>query len=265
MRGFPIVSLASLVGTSYLNCNILLPQFEVDQYYQGDEERAIQIYKERYPTAASNNYIKSYTVNPNNLELSEGAQSTVNYSYGFLFNVAADFYGIFNKVNNISLYRVDSFYTTSLFDFFMFKGDQIILYNNYISVYVNLPNIIKLGSSCGFSSGSKVKEVYINSPKANDIAEYLLRLNTIITDLYMNTPNIRQITGVNMLYGTNRGETKGIYLHSLTTSDINRLYTLIYNKRAPDATNLYKGTTCTHTDFDVRYWSEEQNNTGSDR
>ena len=263
MRGFPIVSLGSLVGTQ-TNCNVLIPQFEVDQYFEGDEDKTIQCYKERYPTAVSNNYIKSYTVNPNNLELSEGAQSTVNNSFGFGFLPACDHYGIFNKFNNISLYRIDSFYIT-LFNSFMYKYEQTFSYTNYISVYVNLPNIINLGDANGFNSGSKVKSVFINSPKAQDIDIHFLIWNTTINDLYMNTPNITEITGTNLLARTNKGETTGIYLHSLTTSDINRLYTLIYNKRASDATNLYKDTTCTYTDFDVRYWSEEQNNTGSDR
>ncbi len=257
MRGFPIVSLGSLVGT-YDACEVLIPQFEVEEYFEGDEERVIQIYKERYPTAVSNNYIKSYTVNPNNLELSEGTQSTVNYSYGFRYETIASFYGIFNKLNNISLYRVDSFYTT-LFNCFMVKTGLFLSYTNYISVYVNLPNIINIGTNSGISSASKVKNVFINSPKANDIGDYFLLYNTTITDLYMNAPNITQITGERLLVQTGVGETTGIYLHSLTTSDINRLYTLINNNRYTlTATNLYKGTTCTYSDFDVRYWSEEQ-------
>ena len=268
MRGFPIVSLGSLVGTE-TNCNVLIPQFEVDQYFKGDAERAIQIYKERYPTAVSNNYIKSYTVNPNNLELSEGTQSTVNYSFGFYFHEVSNYYGIRNKLDSISLYRVDSFYGTTLSDCdyysFMMNYYSNYIYSNYVSIYVNLPNIINIGINSGFSSGSKVKEVYINSSKANDIADFLLRYNTTITDLYMNTPNITEITGHLLLFNTNNGETTGIYLHSLTTSDINRLYTLIDNNRATTATNLYEGTTCTYTDFDVRYWSEEQNSSGSDR
>ena len=265
MRGFPIVGLGSLVG-SYDACKVLMPQFEVDQYFEGDEERAIQIYKERYPTAVSNNYIKSYTVYPNNLELSEGTQSTVNYSFGFTFLISSDYYGIFNKLNNISLYRVDSFYTTTLFNAFMNRPNLTFLYTNYISVHVNLPNILHLGHGSAFNSGSKVKNVFINSPKAQDIGNHFLHYNTTITDLYMNTPNITQSTGSNMLLNTNKGETKGIYLHSLTTSDINRLYSLIDSQKdTTSATNLYKGTTCTYSDFDVRYWSEEQNNAGSDR
>ena len=35
MRGFPIVSLGSLVGT-FDACEVLIPQFEVDEYYQGE-------------------------------------------------------------------------------------------------------------------------------------------------------------------------------------------------------------------------------------
>ena len=264
MRGFPIVSLGSLVGTSYTNCNVLIPQFEVDQYFEGDEDKTIQCYKERYPTAVSNNFIKSYTVNPNNLELSEGVQSTVDYSFGFTFLISSDYYGIFNKLNNISLYRVDSFYTTTLFNGFMTRPNLTFLYTNYISVHVNLPNVLHLGHGSAFKSGSKVKNVFINSPKAQDIGNNFLHYNTTITDLYINAQNITEITGANLLIRTNEGETTGIYLHSLTTSDINRLYTLIYNKRAPDATNLYKDTTCTYSDFDVRYWSEEQNSSGSD-
>ena len=247
-----------------------MPEFEVDQYFEGDEERAIQIYKERYPTAVSNNYIKSYTMNPNNLELSEGTQSTVKGSFSFQLNSnVSDNYGIRNKLDNISIYRVDSFYVTTLSNNdsinFMFNTKTSFSYSNYVSIYVNLPNIINLGPRYSFSNQRRVKEVYINSPKANDIGDYFLEYNTTITDLYMNAPNITQITDSNTLMSTNKGETTGIYLHSLTTSDINRLYTLIYNKRASNATNLYKGTTCTYSDFDVRYWSEEQNNSGFDR
>ncbi len=269
MRGFPIVSLGSLVG-SYNACEVLIPQFEVDQYFEGDEDKTIQCYKKRYPTVVSKDFIKSYTVNPNNLEMSEGAQSTVNPSYGFYFQTEAEYYGIQNKLENISLYRVDSFYVTALYSDgltnFMINNLRTFAYINYVSIYVNLPNITKLGIQNSFSSGSKVNEVFINSPKANDIGNLFLRYNTTITDLYMNTPNITEITGSYLLYGTNKGETTGIYLHSLTTSDINRLYTLIYNNRYKlSATNLYKGTTCTYSDFDVRYWSEEQNNSGSDR
>ena len=270
MAGFPIVSLGSLVGISYSNCNVLMPQFEVDQYYQGDEERAIQTYKDRYSNAVIAGYIKNYTVYPNNLQLSEGAQSSVGYSYGFYFyNNISDYYGLSFKFNSISTYRVDSFYGTKLADWdyycFMLNALQTFTYSNYVSIYINLPNIDDLENGSGFSSRSKVKNVFINSPKAKDIGNQFLRWNTTITDLYMNVPNIAQITGSDMLQETNGGETKGIYLHSLTSSDINRLYTLIYYKRSSTSTNLYKGTTCTYTDFDVRYWSEEQNSTGSDR
>ena len=264
MRGFPIVSLGALLG-GWIVCQLISPQFEIDEYYMGDEAIGKQAWSGRYPTAMSAGYIKNYTVNPNNLELSEGTQSSLGYSYGFDLYNNSIYFGIKNKLENISLYRIDSFYTTTLFNSFMNKYDQTFLYTNYISIYVNLPNILHLGHGSAFSSGSKVKNVFINSPKAQDIGPHFLANGTTITDLYMNAPNITQITGSYMLAFTNKGETTGIYLHSLTTSDINRLYTLIYNKRAPDATNLYKDTTCTYSDFDVRYWSEEQNNTGSDR
>ena len=269
MRGFPIVSLGSLVG-SRSKCMVLMPQFEVDQYYQGDEEQTIQTYKERYPTAVSSGWIKSYTVNPNNLEMTEGTQSTVSLSYGFYLNNGLGYYEIRNKLENISLYRVDSFYVTTLYQYglisFMTKTSKTFAYSNYVSIYINLPSILEIGYNNGFSSGSKVNEVFINSPKTQDVYDNFLFNNTTITDLYMNAPNITEITGTNLLLSTNRGETTGIYLHSLTTSDINRLYTLIYNNRyTSSATNLYKGTTCTYSDFDIRYWSEEQNSTGSDR
>ena len=46
MRGFPIVSLASLVG-SYYACEVLIPEFEVDQYFGGYSS------KERYIISTS--------------------------------------------------------------------------------------------------------------------------------------------------------------------------------------------------------------------
>ena len=65
MAGFPIVSLASLVGT-YDACEVLIPQFEIDEYYMGDEAIGKQAWSGRYPTAMSAGYIKSINVYPNN-------------------------------------------------------------------------------------------------------------------------------------------------------------------------------------------------------
>ena len=90
MAGFPIVSLGAITSSidTYVeytphNASIVIPQFEVDEYFNGNETLVINKYSGGYYLS---NYVESITIKPNNINASTGVQSIITGSNGFLFD-----------------------------------------------------------------------------------------------------------------------------------------------------------------------------------
>ena len=267
MAGFPIVSLGSLVG-SYEACEVLIPQFEIDEYYMRDETIGKQAWSGRYPTAVKNNYIKKYIVEPNNLKLSSGEMSSINYSGDFMYNENQS-YSIVAKFNKIKFYRIDSFFVTSFeqygFYWFMYNWQNNSVYSDVVEIRINIPNIKDFGEAASFSSVSKSTKVYINAPNAVNTGLYFLRYNQKMRYLYLNTPSLSKSRGGTLIYSNTNNIGTTVRIYSTTENETSRLYSLLNGSKGDYAATLYKGGTCSLSEFDIRYWDLWQNNAGSDR
>ena len=121
MRGFPIVSLGAITTSvdTYVeytpyNATIVIPDFEVEEYFFGNKSAAFNKYKGGYYQSS---YVDSVEIKPNNLNLKVGSQSIINGSYGFLFNDTQEWnnhiYSNETKIENLEKYRIDSYYCLS--------------------------------------------------------------------------------------------------------------------------------------------------------
>ena len=266
MAGFPIVSLGSLVG-SYEACEVLIPQFEIDEYYMRDETIGKQAWSGRYPTAVKNNYIKKYIVEPNNLKLSSGEMSSINYSGDFMYNENQS-YSIVAKFNKIKFYRIDSFFVTSFeqygFYWFMYNWQNNSVYSDVVEIRINIPNIKDFGEAASFSSVSKSTKVYINAPNAVNTGLYFLRYTQKMRYLYLNTPSLSKSRGGTLIYSNTNNIGTTVRIYSTTENETSRLYSLLNGSKGDYAATLYKGGTCSLSEFDIRYWDLWQNESGSD-
>ena len=78
MRGFPIVSLGAITTSvdTYVeytphNSAIVIPEFEVEEYFSGNKTSAINKYSGGYYQSS---YVDSVEIKPNNLNLKVGSQ-----------------------------------------------------------------------------------------------------------------------------------------------------------------------------------------------
>ena len=261
MRGFPIVSLGSLVGT-YDACEVLIPQFEIDEYYQGDGGEAQQSYRERYPVANSNNYLTTFSILPNNLDSTTGTQTTWKQSNGF-YNVN-DFYSEITQMLSIKLIRIDAFYVIDISDYFFVFGNTASV-SSVENSYVNLPNTTVLGNSFRLNFSLVMENMYFNFPKIKFIGEYFLCNKNSISRIYFNIENLEQLNIVGPTKGVFRSceGTIEIYSTSDTTTLMNKLLEVKDNSETTLVTLINSGT-CTLSEFDLRYWDLWQNSSGSD-
>ena len=261
MAGFPIVSLGSLVGT-YDACEVLIPQFEIDEYYQGDEDKAQQSYKDRYPLANSNNYLTTFSVLPNNLNSTTGTQTTWKKSNGF-YNLN-DFYSELKQMLSIKSIRIDAFYVIDILDYFFVFGSTASV-SSVKNSYVNLPNTTVLGNSFRLNYSLIMENMYFNFPKIKSIGNYFLCNKNSISRIYFNIENLEQLSIVGPEKGVFRGceGTIKIYSTSDTTTLFGKLLEVKDNHETTTATLIDSGT-CTISFFDVRYWSKYENQTGLD-
>ena len=280
MRGFPIVSLGALLG-GWSVCQLISPQFEYDEYY-GDKLHDLY-YNVYYKDAFELNYLKSFEILPNNLNAIEGTSNyLLTFSIGFdgrLFNTTSSPMVVYRnneKFLNIKNIRIDSFYLTSIMYSFFFNTnyDSYEVDNFNENIYINAPNLNEIENRFSLVTLGKVNNLYFNLPNIVKIGADYLTYDVVQNNFYMNMKKLNYVEKGNF-GGYNNKER---YIISTSLVENSRLFNIFSSTLLGNNANntsfiipkseiiLVPGnTTCTYTDFDVRYWSEEQNNTGSDR
>ena len=256
MRGFPIVSLGALVGT-YNACKVLIPQFEIDEYY-GKNEIAIEKWKERYPNAVS--YIRTFSVQPNNVSAISGTPTSWTLSHGFYYGT---FYGDPSLWKNIRNSRLDSFFVKSVYDNFFNSNNYNLPETSVNDIYVNLPNCTYLADQFSICFSNIQKNIYVNCPIIQTIGKNFLCWDKNVENLFLNLNSSFTIGNI-VFYNWKAGYT---YINSTTNISLTNLISKFKAKLSSDCNKtLLNGDVITDiaTTFDI-YWSEEQNSTGSDR
>ena len=265
MRGFPIVSLGSLVG-SYNACEVLIPQFEIDEYYMGDEEIGKQAWKDKYKNASSLDKISQINVFPNNLDIFEGTMSSTSYSLGFHPYDEYQLYAKGFKLLNIKTIRVDSFYSNKIDSNFFHDWEYYDLNLNDNNEYqipklvINMPNLQLIQSRFCLNISENINEIQINAPKLITIDYYFLEYYTNANQLLFNTPLLTEI-GINAMLGWKNL----INIYSTSNESLERIYEmLITNIDATFSGELIAKGVVDLSAFDLRYWSAYENETGLD-
>ena len=266
MRGFPIVSIGTITSNSKRvelnnnNCDIESPQFELDEYFDGNKTQLDNFYKNKvYSDFVSK--IDSITVYPNNLDSSYGIMSNTIASEGFRYY---DCYSIAEKNQSIKYARLDCFYSTKIDRLFLAfpprKGKNQIVENTYL----NLPNLLKIDATCILQISTNMYNVYFNIPKCMTIDDYLFNTSRNINNLYFNAME-------NLSFGLdNFGGFRdySISIHSTLNnvdSLVNKLSNSVNNSgNWPTSVSFSAGNICTLDVFDLRYWSKYENETGLD-
>ena len=262
MAGFPIVSLASLVGT-YDACEVLIPQFEIDEYYMGDEAIGKQAWSGRYPTAMSAGYIKSINVYPNNINSTTGVASVITTSQGFLHfeNYYSPNLELLMNVNNL---RVDAFYNIFFgWPFFGF-GQASNNVNVIENLYINSPNVVQIDNGMDLNISLYINNIYFNFPKVKTIGT-LLSWNRYTKTLNFNySSNLLESVGLNSFVFWDYQET---IINTTFNGNVVELFGKLKTSQSAESYVVLK---CGVNDlplseFDIRYWDIWQNSSGSDR
>ena len=277
MRGFPIVSLGAITSSvdTYVektphNATIVIPEFEVEEYFSGNKTSAINKYSGGY---YSSNYVESIAIKPNNINASTGDQSIITGSYGFSFDDTQiwinNVYGVKTKVDKIEKYRIDSFYCTSFRHNFLWHSGGQNSKNDYKkdkNIYINVPNLLMFGYHHTFSISLYTEKLYLNIPKIQDFSNCLFNslnetLEIIFNLIFTNQPMTN--VGINA---------EGNYTISTTSlSNTNLVYSALFNNRCvPPDMYFFRGqmflgrSNVPLSEFDIRYWDLWQNTTGKD-
>ena len=258
MRGFPIISLPSLTGTYYNDCHIIIPEFEVKEYFISDEEVAKNNWLSKYSEANMMGYIKNLEVKPDNLKIVVGQMSKIVASDGFYFSTP---YGDIEKALSIKEMRVDSFYLYYLNHHFY--QSEFILGTRIDNLYFNLPNVITIQTGFNLSLYEGIDNIYLNIPRAILINNFNLdgphKVETINLNydrnlLKMEAPSFSnwplQITIINC---TNIGNIDEILNKYESSKNENALVTFVKGTGSLDL-----------SEFDIRYWDIWQNESGTD-
>ena len=265
MRGFPIVSIGNVTGTSRFESFVVVPQFEVDEYYCGKENRCKEFYEKMNPVANSLSYIKSFTIYPNNVNLTEGVRSLWDASFGFM-NLA-DYYTIYEKLSKVRNIRVDSFYAYTIGRHFFEANDQVE--RKLESLYINVPNAVGLEGWFALDFFSDLTNLYINGPKVDSTGSAFLYLKRNLQNIRLNTPNFVTVGRDAFGYWNNeiplniytvQGEAESIRIMEMF--DIAK--DNIGQHEGSNATFAAKSEAISIEDFDIRYWDIWQNTTGKD-
>ena len=266
MRGFPIVSLPSLVSYSELEIggwkqtNVQIPKFEVDEYHNGSSEIATSFWTNKYSEANNYNYLKSFDILENNLHATSGVMPYVTYSNGF--NSVASCFGNAQYTSNIKTVRIDSFY--------LFKIDHNLGTLNFVEnenvlspFYINIPNVKQIGNYFNLNFSNNLSSVYINAEKLEVVSKkYLFAYIKTISVLNLNTPNLGILSS-----GSFRSVDKiSILINATNKTDLDNLYDLLNESLDPTSqATLVKGSNdISIEEFDLRYWDIWQNTTGKD-
>ena len=267
MAGFPIVSLGSLVG-SYNACEVLIPQFEIDDYYMGDEAIGKQAWSGRYPTAMSAGYIKSINVYPNNIYLEAGEESSIVYSCGFTngFPGSSIYYSTGIKEFNITNIRFDGFYTKYIKDYFYyFLRDSSKTFEVVNNMYINLPNLLEISRDVDFYFQFDTTNIYLNVPKTLRMNNYTFAFERKLQNINLNAPLLRDIA-----YGQFRYMYPNVIKVNATDEntivELTRLFTEnVYIENGTPLIPIFEeGVLLNLSAFDLRYWSKYENETGLD-
>ena len=280
MRGFPIVSLGALLG-GWSVCQLISPQFEYDEYY-GDKLHDLY-YNVYYKDAFELNYLKSFEILPNNLNAIEGTSNyLLTFSTGFdgrLFNTTSRPMVVYRnneKFLNIKNIRIDSFYSTSIQYSFFFNTnyDSYYVDNFNENIYINAPNVNEIYDRFSLVTLGRINNLYLNFPQINqNIGGNFLTYDTVQNNFYMNMQKLEHLPNRNF----GGYSSKERYIISTSLKENERLFSLfnstIQNEELNNRTFIIPKseiilvpgeTTCTLTDFDIRYWSTYENETGRD-
>ena len=280
MRGFPIVSLGAITTSvdtfvSYTphNATIVIPDFEVEEYFFGNKSAAFNKYKGGYYQSS---YVDSVEIKPNNLNLKVGSQSIINGSYGFLFNDTQiwdnHIYSNETKIENLEKYRIDSYYCLSFEPLFFWHADSNSSLNDINKnkiIFINVPNLQRFTKHHTFSISIFTEKLYLNIPKITDFGTHLF--NQLDESIELN---------FNVNLNSQSALAVGVYakgnwtISSTILASASKLRDLLYENRLISVTEPNLNFTGTMTvgrddvplsEFDIRYWDIWQNNAGSDR
>ena len=279
MRGFPIVSLGAITTSvdTYVeytphNSAIVIPEFEVEEYFSGNKTSAINKYSGGYYQSS---YVDSVEIKPNNLNLKVGLQSIIYGSYGFLFNDSQQWdnhiYSNETKIENLEKYRIDSYYCMSFESLFFWHADSNSSLNDINknkTIFINVPNLQRFTMHHTFSISIFTEKIYLNIPKITDFGSYLF--NSLSESIELNF-NVNLNSQSALAVGAN---VKGNWTISSTIlASASKIKDLLYENRAIFVTspNLnFIGSMTVGRDnvplseFDIRYWDLWQNTTGKD-
>ena len=276
MRGFPIVSLGAITCNttslpSYFpyNANLVVPQYELDEYFDSNLSDLQTKYNGGY---YSSSRISTITVNANNLDMKSDEQTNLNSSFGFVVDIdneyKADYYSNKTKLQNIYSFRIDSFYCKQIYRTFFFiriNSASDILADN---LYLNMPNVIEFMRGNTLFLSTKQTKGYFNIPKVTNFGDYFLD--------HLQNPNIELIFNISTqnlnIYECFWYSPTNISISSTSINDATVLRNLFYSKRATIGNSLqdYRGVLSVGRDdvplseFDIRYCDLWQNTTGKD-
>ena len=280
MRGFPIVSLGAIIADSdeiidsIPLANIVIPNWEVNEYHNGDATIA----KNKY--VGNNGYYKETYINSiqianskyDNVDLIDAEMTQIiSYSYGFLFDkldfYLNNYYSNEKKLESMQIFRVDSFYVNSIKYRFLWEqqgsGTSLSTFNSCI----NLPNLISFDRSHKFSISINTKKIYLNVPNLQSFGTYLFDGLLDDVEIIFNLNNFVD-DGQKLGYFAN-----GNYIISTTNDEeftkAETNYMWEIRSIATDNSN-FNGTISVGrsnvplSEFDIRYWDLWQNTTGKD-
>ena len=279
MRGFPIVSLGAITSSTDTffsvtphNATIVIPDFEVEEYFFGNKSVAFNKYKGGYYQSS---YVDSVEIKPNNLSLKVGSQSIISGSYGFLFNDTTPWdnhiYSNETKIENLEKYRIDSYYCLSFEPLFFWHSPAQNSKNDYKkdkNIYINVPNLLMFGYHHTFSISLYTEKLYLNIPKLTDFSSQLF--NSLDESIELNF-NVNLNSQSALLVGS---YAKGNWTISSTIlASASKIKDLLYENRAifvTESTANFIGSMTVGrnnvplSEFDLRYWDLWQNESGSD-
>ena len=262
MAGFPIVSIGRVttdeasytIPDPYYNVHMICPQFVYDEYYSTNTET---IYRNKYSFLNSNGYIKSFTILPNN---PIGTSTLITFSRGFRFG---NEYGNMEKLRNINNLRLDSFYVIEIDHDFFWIDNQTN--SNYVhDLIVNLPNIVFIGNAFDLMISNNIYRLCFNAPKLNTVNILFLSLDKGLQNIILNTPTSFLY---NTVFRNNFHLCKGTIVIYSSKNNVNDFVLQFTQSIHIDSSVSFiaNNTIAEYNVFDVRYWSKEQNNSGSDR
>ena len=265
MAGFPIISLSSLTGTYYDDCHIIMPEFEVEEFYSNKSELAIKSWQNRYLYAYQTNLIKSIDVLPNNLQSTNGITTNYDTSFGFTSSHNNE-YKNDEKYQNITNFRVDSFYVQNINRHF-FEENRENYRSNITNIHMNLPNATSLSNWVNLSS-FYIDNLYINVPKLVGIGMYFLQVDKKMKNMYINVINTVTMGSDAFEDWTNSPVNIYTTLGFDKSNELKSIFDIQKNDvgvgNGSNAVFVAKSETISIEDFDLRYLDLWQNESGSD-